>query len=712
MIKIFSVHNGKPTGMGFILVEDLKKQEALPLHSLRSLIEDQVDISLSILGPAAKNFSSKVHPSWSSVSYRFLLERVPVSLKQEHSLSLATLLTSSSSSSAPSLEITFSPDAVKPQKPASSASSQAKANHEGEDDALGEALNLLTGAVSTKDASSAALKAMKELPFRVYEKEVISCRTGEVTGHEKMLSFDNDYDDPKNHEGVELCSILKTITKMPAFYDKEPKIKLSAFLGHLQKIQTSAKNSEHNRKILHPLLRFLEAEFEETIKVVGKMVESGQITFNFLWYLFPKDAEFSAQINGEPVGSVVTDCKYQYSFFGASFQVSGSFIKSNGVGLTSSSKWFGIEEFEGLLPLKDLPLQPMTAEKKEELSQRGKIYRDISRGAHYLQYKGSLSIHQWIMTQKFKADGRIMVDPVSFNRFNPNYRTFRFNTEEEKGIDHIPDEKLFMTWPTVPGFSFACKKWGEFLVANLSKVQFDDEAFDRLVMEEEKKRLIKCLVQNSSNSFTDIISGKGGGVIFLLHGAPGVGKTLTAEAVSELLHRPLYCVNIGELGVTTTQLEEKLSQILEMASTWNAIILLDEADIFLERRTENDVKRNALVGIFLRLLEYHQGVLFLTTNRVRSFDEAFHSRISIALHYQPLDQAAREKIWRNLLGAAKIQGELEPQELAKYDLNGRQIKNIIRLAQTIALEEKKPVSREDIAKCVEIARQFQEDISC
>jgi len=191
---------------------------------------------------------------------------------------------------------------------------------------------------------------------------------------------------------------------------------------------------------------------------------------------------------------------------------------------------------------------------------------------------------------------------------------------------------------------------------------------------------------------------------------------LTAEAVSELLQRPLYCVNIGELGVTTTQLEEKLSQILEVASTWNAIILLDgffffffffffflfssssdsnffyhfisiEADIFLERRTDNDIERNALVGIFLRLLEYHQGVMFLTTNRVKSFDEAFHSRISIALHYQALDQTARKQIWENLLSSAKIEAKLDCEELSQYELNGRQIKNIIRLAQTIAHEE-------------------------
>lgn len=102
----------------------------------------------------------------------------------------------------------------------------------------------------------------------------------------------------------------------------------------------------------------------------------------------------------------------------------------------------------------------------------------------------------------------------------------------------------------------------------------------------------------------------------VLHGPPGTGKTLTAEGISELLKCPLYAVSAGELGTDSRYLEQELQRILDICHTWGAILLLDEADVFLEKRNLQDVHRNALVSIFLRQLEYFQGILFLTTNRV------------------------------------------------------------------------------------------------
>jgi hypothetical protein len=65
----------------------------------------------------------------------------------------------------------------------------------------------------------------------------------------------------------------------------------------------------------------------------------------------------------------------------------------------------------------------------------------------------------------------------------------------------------------------------------------------------------------------------------------------------------LYAVSSGELGTYSSELEEKLAHILDVATVWKAVLLLDEADVFLEARSLHDVDRNALVSTFLRLLE-------------------------------------------------------------------------------------------------------------
>jgi hypothetical protein len=72
--------------------------------------------------------------------------------------------------------------------------------------------------------------------------------------------------------------------------------------------------------------------------------------------------------------------------------------------------------------------------------------------------------------------------------------------------------------------------------------------------------------------------------------------TLPLESVADYTKRPLYTVNCGELGVNTNSVEANLSDALRLAMTWNAIVLIDEADVFLEARSAKDLERNGLVA--------------------------------------------------------------------------------------------------------------------
>eukprot|EP01090_Pellita_catalonica_P002471 TRINITY_DN12044_c0_g1_i1.p1 TRINITY_DN12044_c0_g1~~TRINITY_DN12044_c0_g1_i1.p1 ORF type:complete len:459 (-),score=85.44 TRINITY_DN12044_c0_g1_i1:33-1409(-) len=441
------------------------------------------------------------------------------------------------------------------------------------------------------------------------------------------------------------------------------------------------------------------------------------ITYKALWYLFVKDKKVCGYNDSKQlVGASVVTTAYSTGMFPC-FNLNCSVIKANGKTFYTTSHKFRILPYPGMKKIADLPVRLLDdgSDELKRLTERGEKFSKLATGVHYQNYEGYIYQKEgWWGYQMYKATGRVITDGISFNRINPNSRTSqgslysqdRYN-EQTNSFPDVPVNKRFMTWPSVSGFSFSAKKWGEILVEGLKPLKFDDTAFDRLVLPPKKKQLIRALVENSDNTFGDIITGKGGGCIFLLHGSPGVGKTLTAESMAELLHRPLYSVSVGELGTTPDTLEKKLVEILEVSSSWNAVILLDEADIFLEKRTENDITRNAMVGIFLRLLEYHQGVLFLTTNRVKCFDKAFHSRISVALQYEDLDQAARKQVWHNMFDAAGVDfSELDLDALAKYDLNGRQIRTLTRLALSLAKTESEKVQMSHLKRTIELAMLF------
>ncbi|KAK7426435.1 hypothetical protein QQZ08_007030, partial [Neonectria magnoliae] len=181
------------------------------------------------------------------------------------------------------------------------------------------------------------------------------------------------------------------------------------------------------------------------------------------------------------------------------------------------------------------------------------------------------------------------------------------------------------------------------------------------------------------------------GVIVLLCGPAGVGKTLTTEAVADNSKAPLYILSSGDPGSTPEKLEPALESALACCQLWDAMLLLDEADVFLQRRGSDSKKRNELVSAFLRHLEYYQGLLFLTTNRIDAIDPAFRARIDLIVPYTPLDVARRKHVWLNFLQRlppdAIVLQEGDIDELAKNELNGREIKNLLKSALIVATRD-------------------------
>lgn len=186
----------------------------------------------------------------------------------------------------------------------------------------------------------------------------------------------------------------------------------------------------------------------------------------------------------------------------------------------------------------------------------------------------------------------------------------------------------------------------------------------------------------------DAVRGKGEGLIVLLYGPPGTGKTSTAEGVAALTHRPLFPISCNDLGPTPAQVEEALLKHFRVAAGWDCILLLDEADIFLsQRENHSDINRDAMVGAFLKVLEYYRGILFLTTNKVEAFDPAVFSRLRIALKYPKLSLADGVRVFEKHISGLQDRTKARSKHPRSPDdvyLDVRK-KSILRFAQSNCL---------------------------
>lgn len=313
----------------------------------------------------------------------------------------------------------------------------------------------------------------------------------------------------------------------------------------------------------------------------------------------------------------------------------------------------------------------------------------------YQVYEGIAKVPGFMKTRDLYVSTRVMVDMGALYFVDPErlgglLSIINSNLDganiDKKGNKKSGDysEKEYMSLSkNVVCYDLTKKQWFIGHRDNLSEIKFRKDAFEKLQMDSAKKNIIRKIcssdnVQKGNN--IDFIDAKGGGNIFLLHGVPGTGKTLTAEAISELLERPLYKVNISEFD-SLSELERGIETSLRYAERWNATLLIDEADVALEKRDSTNIERNAIVAVFLRLIEYYTGTMFLTSNRANEFDDAFKSRITFAIHYKSPSVDVKTAIWTNILEG--VNNDMTPEqikEVAQYDINGRQIKNIINTA--------------------------------
>ncbi|GLA61841.1 hypothetical protein AtubIFM54640_002374 [Aspergillus tubingensis] len=489
---------------------------------------------------------------------------------------------------------------------------------------------------------------------------------------------------------------------------------------------------------LRALIRFLDCDLGDLVKARQQIVKGTleRIPFSYLWHLYHP-------------GQVIVTKKPKYQAYRV-------------LQIRPLPKTISIRPYNGQLSITALEAYPLEFEPRvgEVLVQRGRKFVDLAKVSHR-RYKGlnlrggdfnkyeeidsdviidfELALRSNEVATDFPEYGEgVILDPTEEDYDETHDETVDFDSKdllnrlrsdfiqhtsllEDLDLEALSDDSLMLLPPRVYGYVLLSRAWYPLdidLIQEINVIGGDQpDPFDDIVLPEKHRDIVRALVKTharargtmesteTANSLVkrefDIVKGKGRGLIILLHGAPGVGKTSTAECVAAHTGRPLFPITCGDLGGDSAQeVEANLERFFDMARKWGCVLLLDEADVFLGERIKGDIRQNSLVSVFLRVLEYYSGILILTTNRVGDFDEAAISRIHCALYYPPLDRQRTLEVWRKGIGRMKLHNgscpipvKFDRKEILDfarrlwkdgYRWNGRQIKNALQTAVALA----------------------------
>ncbi|TYZ67926.1 hypothetical protein PybrP1_012466 [[Pythium] brassicae (nom. inval.)] len=200
----------------------------------------------------------------------------------------------------------------------------------------------------------------------------------------------------------------------------------------------------------------------------------------------------------------------------------------------------------------------------------------------------------------------------------------------------------------------------------------------------------------------------GAGLVLLLCGASGTGKTMTVNAVAHHLKKRVLLVDFpslqGKRQESGGEADADLRGLFREAEMSNAVLFFDECEtIFKQRELGGDRLLNAL----LTEIERYEGIVFLATNRPFDLDEAMHRRITAVFEFKAPDHIQREQIWRVLLprgSAIATDPAIDWAAISlKYELSGGFIKNALltALLKALARDAETPEIRQEdvVAGC-------------
>lgn len=245
---------------------------------------------------------------------------------------------------------------------------------------------------------------------------------------------------------------------------------------------------------------------------------------------------------------------------------------------------------------------------------------------------------------------------------------------------------------------------------NVKPNELDLTHLDKLILEDEtKQEIIAVLKQHRMMNkifvewgLEDIIE-YGRSMSMLFYGPPGTGKTWAGNCIAKAMGRELMVITAAEIQTSEPGgANRNIVAAFEQAKKTKSVLFFDECDSLITDRKHVGIILASEINSLLTALEKYEGVVIFATNRADTLDPAMERRISLMVEFKNPDQATRVDIWKMMLPAKMpLEPGLTPEKLAKFDLTGGYIKNVLLNAARYAATEDSPyVSKKHFAKAI------------
>ncbi|RYC93631.1 hypothetical protein BFJ63_vAg3611 [Fusarium oxysporum f. sp. narcissi] len=379
------------------------------------------------------------------------------------------------------------------------------------------------------------------------------------------------------------------------------------------------------------------------------------------------------------------------------------------------------------VPIKSLGIFPLRFDQQLEyrLRKRGELFWQL-RKPRLVLYTAPSQVLDYRM-----GNGRYMVDIETYRRFH------RLNAIENAVTEHVEEylpleatesdspptgSFTLLLPPTTYGFGFHDKKWRKLVIEYAADIVWNEDMFDMLVLPESEKNILRALLPENKASI-DALASRDRGRLILLCGTAGTGKTFAAEALVELARKPLYRLTPYEIGIELNQVENNIKEAFYLGDIWNAVILLDDCDIFLGQGQNQTLSGNSIASIILEAIDNYSGIVVFTMEGTSDlYQSALRDRGQLVsllrltrLGTLPLGKTIgafrsnNDHKVSNNFGDDNF-ADILPDDYSNMYLSRREIQTMLRTAEKFASYEKEVMNASHVKQAAKVLAIYKRDI--